>query len=207
MNNQPIYNQNDYTVRFAVAASGAVKLAVDIAKGVRAGSADVCSTRKLEMVLCQLNCIRGYKVLQTSAKGIFKPLSNTGADITTELTINGIVVSSPFLFTNTLETTIENTVKAVNEFTSIPNYTATTVGDEVHITADTKGQASNGLVIDLSVNPTEVTFSTTYLFGGQDGVDPEDNILSEEQLHNIFTNIADTTECGYAPLGTTYTTK
>ena len=207
MNNLPIYTSNDLKVRRAVAASGIVRLAADLAKQARRGTLDLCKQRKLEMAVCQFQCLLNYTQLATKAKGYFKPLTST-SDLTTSLSVNGVVISDPFVFTNDKETTANNIVKAIESFTSNPEYTAKVInGKDVEITASIAGKSSNGYSMSISPTSPTTTFSFVHLYDGQDGVNPEDNILTEAQVEKIFNNISEITGCGYAPLGTNYTTK
>ena len=203
-NNQPIYNSNDLLVRKAVAASGIVKLAVQLSKQAKRGSVDKCNQKKLEMIIAQFKCIECYGALATSAKAIFKPLGNSGADETTTLTINSVVVSNAFVISNDNNATALRIVNAINAYTSSPNYTATLVGNEVHITSVTKGSIPNGYAVDYTSVTGSVTRSIVNFYGGQAGVATTANCLSEDEMHKIFDNIADVTGCGYAPVGYKY---
>lgn len=203
---RPTYNSNDFIVRRAVAAGGIVKIAVDAAIKARQGSLDIAKQRLLEMAVSQFECIKNYLILETNAMGIFKPLNNTGVDATAVISVNGIVISNGFIFTSDKVTTSENIVKAIDGYTSVPEYSATVVGDEVHITAITGGASSNGYDIALVATPVGVTYEFVHFYGGQDGAQEDDNLVTEVQLEAIFSNIAEITGCGYAPLGTKYDT-
>ena len=204
MNNLTTYNSNDLLVRKAVAQGGLVKLAVRAVTNARAGSLDICKQRILEMAIAQYEYIKCHSPIKTSAMGVFKPLGNTGVDISTTLSVNGVIISDTFIFTSNKITTATNIAKAIESFTSVPEYTATVVGDEVRIQSVLLGTISNGYSITLDATPVEVTYEFIHFFGGQEGVLTEENRVSEAIMDKIFNNIAEVTGCGYAPLGTNY---
>jgi len=203
--NLPTYNANDLFVRRAVAASGIVKLAVVLAKQARTGSVDIAKQKLLEMCTSQFEYIRSYQILKASASSLFTPTGNTGADETTTLTINGVVVSDTFTVTSDNLVTATNLVNAMNSYTSTPEYTPVLVGSEVHITAVTPGTGSNGYLPIYTSVSGNVTNAASYFQGGQDGVLESNNLVTEATLEEILNNISEITGCGYAPLGTVYT--
>tara|TARA_R110000744_G_scaffold102085_1_gene196432 strand:+ start:72 stop:695 length:624 start_codon:yes stop_codon:yes gene_type:complete len=206
MYNLPTYNSEDLLVRTLIAASGIVKVAVNLAKHARAGSVNIAEQKALEMAVSQFELLRTYKILATSALGVFKPLTNTGSTVINTLLINSVVASGNFAIVADKTATSENIAMAINETDTVPNYTAVVVGDEVHITAATKGTASNGYDIVYSLVPGTVTSEFIHFFGAQDGAAEEDNLITEDTLEALFNNISNITGCGYAPLGTKYKT-
>jgi len=212
MDTLPIYNINDLSVRKYVAASGLVKKAVELAKHARTGSVPVLEQRCLEMAISQFECIRYYKVVETKAIGIFKPISNLtpglipAAPSSTNLRVNGVIISDLFLFEDDRTVTSTRAAIAINNFTSAPDYSAEVIGDEVHIKAKDAGNTPNGYVISLGTIAVSVVYEFIHFFGGQQGVSEDDNVVTPQQLENIFSNIAEITNCGYAPLGTKYKT-
>jgi len=202
--NLPIYNTDDLNVRKAVAASGIVKKAVGLAKHSKAGSVNIKEQKALEMAVLQFEIIKDYKILATSAIGIITPLGNSGADTTTTILINGSVASDPFVVSSNNLTTATNIVNAINNLDN--EYTAVLVGNEVHITSTIKGSSYNNYRVEYNLTVPGVTFSAIDLFGGQDGIEEEDNNITETTLEALFNNIFNITGCGYAPLGTKYRT-
>ena len=205
MNNLPIYNTNDLTVRTAIASCGVVGLAVDLAKHARAGSVNIAEQKALEMAVAQLEIVRGYNILATYARGVFKPLTNTGSPLSTTLTINGLTASGSFLITSDNTATSERIVNAINGTVTVPNYSAELVGPEVHITAEDIGSTPNGYDISYTGVPGSITSTFIHFYGGQDGALPDDNHIDEETLEALFNNISNITGVMYAPLGTKYT--
>lgn len=203
-NNQPIYNSNDLLVRKAVAASGLVKLAVKLSKQARRGSTEFCLQKKFEIAIAKFKCIECYGAIEVSAVGIFRPLGNSGADETSTLTINSIVVSNSFIIDNDNAATAQRAANAINNLVSTPNYNAVAIGSEVHITAVDEGSTPNGYTITYSAVTGNVTEEYVGFRGGQDGVSSTTNCLSEDEMHSIFDYIADVTDCGYAPIGYDY---
>ena len=199
-----VYNENDILVRKYVAGMGITNMAGKLAGKLRGGSGTVRESKLLEVAIAQFEVLKGYQAIENKAHGIFKPLANTGADVLVKLMINGILVTDEFYFTNDNAVTSQNIVEAMEVFTSIPEYTAVVVGDEVHIQPVEVGASYNGHTITLEVTPVGVTYESTRLVDGQDGVIPEDNIISEEKLEFLFNNISKITGVGYAPLGTKY---
>jgi len=201
----PTYTEEDLMVRKAIAAGGMVKLAGKIATDTRRGSESFLEQKLLEIALAQFDCIKSYKVVETKAKGIYKPLANLFNDaiIATGVTIDSIQVADPFLFTDDPLQTAKNVIAAFESFSSTPEYTTELVGSEVHITAVNPGASSNGLIIDVLLIPG-MSDSRINFYGGQDGVQEEDNLISEVVLEQVFNNISQITGCGYAPLGTKY---
>ena len=204
MHNQPIYNSNDLLVRKAVAASGIVKLAVQLSKQARRGSLDHCLQKKLEMIISQFQCIECYGALAVKAFGIFKPGGNSGADETSTLTVNSVVISDSFTIDNDNAATATRAALAINNLTSTPNYTAVVVGSEVVITADDAGTTPNGYTITYTSVTGAVSESYIGFANGQEGLATGVNCLTEDQMHTIFNNKADVTECGYEPAGYKY---
>jgi len=201
-----VYNSNDLLVRRVVAANGIVQLALQAVSNARAGSLDSCKQKMLELAIAQFECIKCHKELALPAMGIFKPLGNSELEEKelATLSVNGIVISNNFVFANNKITTSQNIVKAIESFTSIPEYSAVVVGDEVHIQSILKGVLSNGYSITINSASATLTHEFTHFFGGQEGVTPGDNVLSDALMDKIFNNIAEITGCGYAPLGTNY---
>mgnify|MGYP003144539766 CR=1 FL=1 len=208
--NLPIYNTNDLLVRKAIAASGIVKKAVGLSKHSKAGSVDINEQKALEMAIAQFEIIKNYKILATSSIGIITPLGNSGIDISTTIVMNGaggtIIASSPFIISSNNLTTATNIVNAINGLESGPNFTAVLVGEEVHIMSVDKSSTYNGYSISYNTSVPEVTYSAVSLYGGQDGVEEEDNNITETTLEALFNNIFNITGCGYAPIGTKYRT-
>lgn len=196
------YNPNDLLVRTAVAACALGCLGAKMAKKWRGGSITTCESKNFQIAIAQMNCIRMFSVLELPAKSKLIVKADGGTDVASTISINSIVISDPILFTTDVSTTAGLIADAINNFTSTPDYTATSNGAEVVITAVTKGASTNGY--NVIIVGGDFTASTPYMTGGQDGVSAEDNAVTEAQLESMFNNISSLTGCCYAPLGYGY---
>lgn len=69
----------------------------------------------------------------------------------TNILVNGVAIfSGPATWGASNEATAAAIAAAINSFTSIPDYTATAVGDTVNIIADDAGAASNGFGVSVT---------------------------------------------------------
>lgn len=200
-----VYNQNDIDVRTAVAAWGLACKASEIAKRARFGSPNALEEKKLQMCIAQLDWIRHYKILSNAASAIINITADGATDVASHLLVDGVQISNTFLYTTDGSTTAQLIADAVNDYTSTPEYTAVARGTNVEITTVTKDSSKNGLAVTQSGG--DVTFTSEYFHGGQNGVEAEDNYLSEDKLSCLFDNIAEFTKCGYAPVGYKYVTE
>jgi hypothetical protein len=197
-----IYTADDITVRTAVAACALACKASEMATKLRFGSNSAEEQKKLEVCIAQLNCVRNYQAVETTATGIINVTADGGTDADTTITINGVTATGSFRYTTDDDTTAGVIATAFAAITSTPNYTAVASGSNVIITPDTAGSTPNGYQV-LAVGG-DVTITAEYLHGGQDGVSSTSNHITEVQLDHIFNNIAKFTGCCYAPLGTKY---
>jgi len=197
------YNANDLLVRTAVAACAIACKASSIAKKTRYGSATHCDQVGLQLVVEQLNCIRHkFELYALPASSKVTILADGGTNTASTILINGVIISSPVLFTTDTATTARLVADAINSITSTPDYTATVNNSTITITAVTKGDSSNGFAVTIVGG--DFTAIRPHLTGGQDGVDEDDAIITEEELEAVFSNISTYTGCCYAPLGYGY---
>lgn len=90
------------------------------------------------------------------------------------ISVNGVnVMSGAESFVTDLTTTAANVAANITAYTSSPNYTATSVGQVVYITASTAGAATNGYAVAGVV--TTITVTATSMAGGQNAYTPNVN--------------------------------
>jgi hypothetical protein len=99
-----------------------------------------------------------------------------GADATTSqvgtLTINGVnIISSPAVWTGTVEGTAAAVASAINATTTSPEYTAVATGNTVTIRAETAGSGSNGFVVSVGYQFGLTGSTPLNLFGGAETPD------------------------------------
>jgi hypothetical protein len=196
------YTSQDLEVRTAVAACAIGCTAAKLSKKLRYGSLTYCEQKNLEIAVNQMNCIRTFEVLALPAYGTITVTGDGGTDVPSKILVNGVIVSTEFLYSTDNNTTAAQIASAINSLDSSPNYTATSVQNVVTITAVDKGASQNNLTI--TQDGGDVNVSTTFMTSGQDGVEPEDNNITEYELEAMFNNISEFTGCCYAPLGYGY---
>lgn len=198
------YTPADLNSRTAVAMCGIGCLAANMAKKSRYGSITFCEQKQLEMVVAQFQCIRTWNVVALPGEAVIKVTTDGGTDTDTTILVNGVTISNPYLYTVDDETTAKEIADAINSFTSTPDYTAIATGDSVTITSVIKGSLTNGH--QVTTVGGDVIIKAEAFNGGQNGVEAEDNHLTQEQVEHMFNNIAQATGCCYAPLGYGYET-
>ncbi len=197
------YNFNDLYVRTAIAACAIGCQAAILAKKWRQGSISYCEQKQLEIAISQLELIRcGFSILELPGKSNVTVTADGLTGTPSHITINGVIVSDTFLYDTDNTTTASAIADAVNSLTSVPNYTAVSAGSKVTITAVDNGATINGTTV--AIVGGDVTASTEFMNGGQDGVAATKNNFTEEQVEFMFNNISEFTGCCYAPLGHTY---
>lgn len=97
---------------------------------------------------------------------------DAGVSRLTGLTIDGVsIISGGVNWTTDHPATASAIAAAINSFVSVPDYTATAVGDQVNIIADT-GVAANGRIVATTVsNGLVLAPSTLPLAGGSEAAD------------------------------------
>jgi len=197
------YNSNDLYIRTAIAACAIGCQAAILAKKWRQGSITFCEQKQLEIATSQLSIIRcGFSVLILPSTTTITVTADGATSVASYITIDGVTVSDMFLYDIDNETTAIAIANAINNFTLLPDYTAVVSGDVVTVTAVTSGATINGATV--AVVGGDVVAATEFMNGGQDGVLPEENNLTETQVEFMFNNIATFTGCCYAPLGYGY---
>ena len=199
------YSAYDLESRIAIAACAVGCLAGKLATKTSMGSGTFCEDKNLEIAVEQLNIIRTkFKVLALPAKSTMTVLGDgaTGTDST--ITVDGTTISLPFQYSGDNNATAEIIADAINNFTSTPDYKATVLNNAITITVQEDGAAINGLAVAIVGGDVNMAFQ--FMHSGQDGVQPEDNVITEQQLDDMFMNIAKITGASYGPLGYVYTT-
>lgn len=199
------YTKDDLDVRIGVAAFGLASKASKIAKRARFGSSDPLEDKKLQICLAQLDWARTYQILSSAAEATINITGDGGTDTDTYLTVDGVQISNTFTYTTDNATTASLIADAVNDYASTPEYVAVVRGTYVEIKTVIKDSSKNGLPV-LAVGG-DITFTSEYFNKGKDGVEPEDNFITEAELTCMFDNIAEFTGCCYAPLGYNYKTE
>jgi hypothetical protein len=197
------YNSQDLEVRTAIASCSIACTAAGLAKKWRYGSLTTCEEKQLEIVVAQLNYLRcGFTILLLPATTTITVLSDGATDVASHVTIDGVTVSDTFLYGVDNNSTADSIADAINNYTTLPDYTATVKGDIVTVTAVLGGSAINTTAV--AIVGGDVVAATQFMNGGQNGVLEEDNVLTETEVEYIFNNIAKFTGCCYAPLGYGY---
>lgn len=91
-----------------------------------------------------------------------------GASTVASITVNGVsVMSAPVSWTGTAEGTAAAVAAEITSYASVPEYTATAVGDEVNLVATDAGPGPNGFAVVITAGAgTTVTPATTTLDSG-----------------------------------------
>lgn len=117
--------------------------------------------------------VSGGTTPATAAKASFRVTGGTsgvGNNITS-VTANGVsLMASAVAHTGDNVTTAAAVASAITSHTSTPNYTATSDGDTVTITAATPGTAANGRVLAVTPDGTVTVGSIVSFAGGTDVV-------------------------------------
>tara|TARA_Y200000002_G_scaffold368279_1_gene361179 strand:- start:585 stop:2651 length:2067 start_codon:yes stop_codon:yes gene_type:complete len=114
--------------------------------------------------------ITGGSAGGTSATGSFKITggnSFSGNDLRV-VRINGVAVCNSVAHTGDNSTTASNVATAINNFSSSPNYTATSSTNTVIITASNVGISTNGFAITTEVDGAVTVGSIVNMSGGID---------------------------------------
>mgnify|MGYP003652447812 CR=1 FL=1 len=166
------YNANDLLVRTAVAACAIGCLGSSIAKSSRRGSLKYCEAKNFQVAVEQMNIIRTFVLIE----------------LPSTIAVGGVTISDAVLFTTDATTTAVLVASAINNFSSTPDFTATSTGPRVTITSVLKNSSSNGDAVTIVGG--DFTAALPFMTGGQTGVDAKENIITEDQLEHMFNNIA-----------------
>jgi hypothetical protein len=99
------------------------------------------------------------------------------------ITVNGVnIMSGAVSFTTDLPTTAAAVVTNINLHISTPDYTATSVGPVITITAVTPGVQTNGYAVVAST--TTITASDTDMVGGSDALTP--SVANRWMFQSVF---------------------
>ena len=91
--------------------------------------------------------------------------AGTTGDEVSSVSVDGVTITdSAIPFTTDLTTTATLVADNINNFNSIPNYTATSVGSVITLTSDEIGEGVNGLLVSTtgSISTTTTPFSGAY---------------------------------------------
>jgi len=189
----PYYTQAYLDSKLTVAIKALSCKAASLAAQWRFGSINMIDQKKLEICYAQVECAKTFSILEKSATAISRVTADGATDVDSTILVNSVTISDSFLYGTTAATTATAIAAAINSLTSVPDYTATSLGTEITITAVTEGSTPNGLAITESGG--DVTIVSEYFHSGQDGVTA--NNITEDELDFIFDNIASFTGCCY----------
>lgn len=125
------------------------------------------------------NDTRARATLTVTGGGIFPAVASQGTVTVTggvsgagnsvnAVTVNGVAITNgPVNFTDSNAETASRVADAVNEYTSIPDYSATASGNIVTIKAVTAGAGSNGYDVN-AITAGSVAATSTAMSGGAD---------------------------------------
>ena len=96
-------------------------------------------------------------------------LVSGAAGAVNSITVDGVnIMSAPVAYTVSLTATATAVAANINAYTSVPNYSATSLGTQIFISAVTAGSAPNGFAV--AATATTITTSTNDMSGGSDAL-------------------------------------
>lgn len=119
---------------------------------------------------------------ERAAAGTVTLSAGTSGSIT-GITVGGVqIMSGTVNYQSSLTQTATNVAANITAHTSTPNYSATSDGATITITADVTGPAPNGL--EVTVASTGITTATSNMTGGYDGTGPVLSSNTRVEINN-----------------------
>lgn len=198
--------RNDIIVRTQKAACCASGKANTIAGKLFNGQpVSECEIRQLKLLTAYIDMLKCYQppIAETLATGSFR-IAGTAGSIT--IYINAVDVTDGAVAFNTdLTTTATDIATAITDFDSTPNYTATSSGSVVTVTATAgSGATCNGYEIESSASDDMTIGNVVNMSGGVTEVTDSDNCFTAAQADNVFNHISELCCMKFAPNDATY---
>ena len=201
--------QQDNNVRVQLLTCCISDKAKDISDKLFLGIPQDCQQNTMNLMIAMKDALSCYKPNngEVLATGTLTLTAGNGNTIT--VFVNSVQICLPVTFITDLTTTATAIATAINAYTSNPDYTATSSGQVVTISAvEESGDSPNTFVVSYTTTSggglTSMTATVTAMTGGVDA-DVTKNCLTQTEVDSMWDYISSKCHICFAPYNTTYT--